>query len=312
LIFFGIIQPSTQLYFHFTLIKALLEIPAFMALVALAWLLYGLRVRRFVLDVLTDPDAVFLYKWNALSPGRILRHCLWVQAGLFLPVIGYMLMVVGVAIHQKAIPQAMGVLGYVNLLIGLAAWDMRRRLRYPGISAAVGKARRVGRRVPYWSILLRFLLVENKGVLAGIKIFGCSILYLLLRLQTPGDYDLRMPFLVFSLAIFGHGVLIYRCRELELTRLYCYKALPVPGVIRFSQYALFCFLLILPEIAVLRWLTPHPVRLIDSLAFAALGYALLLLLNSILVAWTLTVADYLKLCLVLFGILYCFVLKAWG
>ena len=314
LIFFGIVQPSTQLYFHFTLIKAMLEIPAFMALVVLAWLFYGLRVRRFVLEVLTDPDALFLYKWNALPPGRILWHCLWVQAGLYLPVIGYMIVVVGVAMHQKAIPQALGILGFVSLLVGAAAWEMRRRLQYPGVSAAAagGRFGRSRRGVPYWSILLRFLLLENKGVLAGTKIFGCSILYLLLRLQIPGDYDLRMPFLAYCIAIFGHGVLLYRCRQLEWTQLYCYKALPVSRGVRFCLHALLCFLLLLPEMAVLGWLTPHPVRPADSLAFVVLGYALLLLLNSILAAWTLTVADYLKLCLVLFGILYCFVLKAWG
>jgi uncharacterized membrane protein len=38
------------------------------------------------------------------------------------------------------------------------------------------------------------------------------------------------------------------------------------------------------------------------------GYSLLLLLNSLLLAFALTATDYLKLCLALFGILYCCVL----
>jgi hypothetical protein len=312
LLFFGIVQPSTQLYFHYALIRGMLEAPALMFAVAVAWLLYGLRVRRFVLGVLEGPDALFLYKVNARPPAGVLREWLRVETVLFAPVLGYAGVVAGVAIAQKAQAQALGVLAYVAGLIGLEALEVCYRLRYPGISAKAGRFRLRYRSVPYWSILLRFLLAENKGVLAAVKLFSCAILYLLLRLQTPGDYDLRMPFLVYSLALFGHGILFYRCRQLETMRLYFYRGLPVPVFRRLAQYALFCLLLLLPETLLLAGLTPHPVRLADALIFGGMGYGLLLLLNSLWVIWPLSAADYLKLCLVLFGILYVFVLKVWG
>src|SRR3981081_257199 len=75
LIFFGIVQPSTQLYFHYALIRGILAAPAFMGVVALAWLLYGLRVRRFIIGTLEAPDALFLYKSNALPPDRVALQC---------------------------------------------------------------------------------------------------------------------------------------------------------------------------------------------------------------------------------------------
>jgi hypothetical protein len=286
----------------------MLETPIFMALVGLAWLLYGLKVRRFVTGVLGSSDMLWSYKINVLPRGLVFRYCWLVQMLLFLPVSGYALIVAGVAIHRKEAAQAQGIVGFVMLLILLATMEMRHRLKYPG-SGKDDSTRPLHRRsTPYWSILLRYLFAENAGLLAAIKVFGCALLYLLLRLQEPGDYDLRMPFLAYSLATFGHGILLYRCRQFETTRLVCYRSLPVSGIRRFAQYGLFCFLLLVPETGVLGWLTPHPIQVIDSFAFMLSGYSLLLLLNSLLLAFSLTATDYLKACLALFGILYCCVL----
>jgi len=312
LVFFGVVQPSTQLYFHYALIRGILETPAFMGLVALAWALYGLRVRRSIIQTFGDPDARFLYKVNALPPRRTITPCVRSSAALFGPVIGYAVIIGVVAIARNATVKAIEVLGYVTLLVAAIAWEIRRRLKYPGLNVTNIRRSRWRPPVTYGSILLRFLLAENKGVTAAVKIFSCAMLYLLLRLQTPDDYDLRMPFLVYSLALFGHGILLHRCRKLETTRLLGYRSLPVKKFRRLAQYALFCFLLLVPEITTLGWLTPHPIRLIDALAFAGLGYVILLLLYGILLAWTVKPADYFKLCLVLFGILYILVLKTWG
>jgi hypothetical protein len=318
LVFFGVVQPSAQLYFHYALIRGILETPALMALVALAWGLYGFRVRRFILQTLEDPDALFLYKANALPPRRTVAQCVKTAAALLGPVIGYAGIIIAVAITRDAAGKAIEVLGYVILLVAAIAWEMRRRLVYPGAVTNTSKPTADTRkpwwrsRVSYGSILLRFVLVENKWITAAVKGFSCAILFLLLRLQTHDDYDLRMPFLAFSLALFGHGILFHRCRKLETIRLLGYRSLPVKNFRRETQYALFCLALLLPEIIVLGWLTPHPIRLIDALAFAGLGYVILLLLYSILRVWTLKPVEYLKLCLVLFGILYVLVLKTWA
>lgn len=317
LVFFGVVQPSAQLYFHYALIRGILEIPAFMGLVALAWGLYGLRVRRFILQTLGDPNAMFLYKANALPLPRTIVQSVRTAAVLLGPVIGYAGIIVAVAINRGVAGKAIEILGYVILLVLAIAWEMRRHLVYPGTatqsrkSAANTRMRR-WRRVSYGSILLRFLLAENLGITLAVKLFSCSMLYLLLRLQTPDDYDLRMPFLAYSLALFGHGILLHRCRTLETTRLLGYRSLPVKRLRRETQYALFCFVLLLPEIIVLGWLTPHPIRLIDAFAFAGLGYVILVLLHGILRGWTLKPVEYLKICLVIFGILYVLVMKTWG
>jgi len=321
LLFFGIVQPSTQLYFQYALIRGVLSAPAFMGLVGFAWLLYGLRIRRFMHQTLEAPDVLFLYKVNAGRPLSVAAQCFRVAATVYLPVIAYALLIFGVACYfnvsgSTPIPHpvaaATALLSYAAVLITLTTLDLRRLLRYPGFgTSAAAKTRRSKRHIPYWSILIRFLLGENKAVLIAVKLFSCSLLYFLFRTQTPEDYDLRLPFLAYSLALFGHGILLYRCRYLETSRLHFYPALPVPRIRRVTQYALFCALLLLPETIVLAWLTPQPVHIEDTLICLLLSYTVLVTLYAVLITRDLTINNYLQFCLGLLGLLYCLVLTIW-
>jgi len=58
---------------------------------------------------------------------------------------------------------------------------------------------------------------------------------------------------------------------------------------------------------ILAWLTPHPIRIRDSVSFILSGYSTLLRLY--MSAATVAMGNYFKLCLVLFGILYVCVLS---
>jgi hypothetical protein len=305
LFFFGLIAPSMQLAYHYALIRGMLETPALMALVWLAWFVYTLQLVRFVEGILASPDHLFLQKLRLLSPPRVYALFLLVQVMLLLPVIGYAGIVAGVALYGGAGGASAAVLSYVILLLVLSTRRIAYRIAYP---ASIQTRRRSlghhGRFIPYWLIRLRFLSAAHRSLLAGIKLFGCAMLYMLLRDQNPSDHDIRMALLVFSLAIFGHGPLLYKCRWMDDIQFRCYRAMPVPLLRRFMYVAIFCGLLLLPEMLTLGWLTPYPIRLLDALSFFGSGYSLLLLLCCLLSTVNMSTGDFLKLCLVLFGILY--------
>ena len=291
-----------QLAYHYALIRGMLETPILMALVWLAWLLYTLKVLRFVEGVLAAPDHLFLQKLRMVSPVRVYFRFLLVQAILLLPVSGYAVAVAGVAWYGGEKGAAAAVLSYVILLTVSGTFRITYKIAHP---APARTRRRTGRRViPYWLILLRFLWCENKVLLVGIKLFGCAILYFLLRNQNPSDHDIRMALLVFGMATFGHGPLLYKCRQMENVQLRCYRAMPVPLLRRFTHIAIFCGLLLIPEMLTLGWLTPYPIRVLDALSFVGSGYSLLLLLCCLLSTVHTSTGNFLKLCLVLFGILY--------
>jgi hypothetical protein len=259
-----------QLAYHYALIRGMLETPVLMALVWLAWLLYALKVVRFAEAVLA--------------------------------VTGYAIIVAGVAWYGREKGAAAAVLFYVILLTVSGTFRITYRVAHP---ASARTRRQTHRRViPYWLILLRFLWSENKVLLVGIKLFGCAILYFLLRNQNPSDHDIRTALLVYSLAIFGHGPLFYKCRQMDNTQLRCYRAMPVALPRRFTYVAVFCGLLLIPEMLTLGWLTPYPIRVSDALSFVGSGFSLLLLLYCLLSTVLMSTGDFLKLCLVLFGILY--------
>ena len=284
----------------------ILEAPVFLVLVAFAWLLYAGKVVQFVFRVLDSPEGLFVTRLRCLTPGRCFRLLLRIQHRLFLPVSCYALIIVGVAIYRGAWAAASFVVGYVALICGVSAMLYYRRLGHP---RAIGGRRywrviRSWRSVPYWSVLVRFLVIDNGWLLASIKVFSCGLLYLLLRVQTPGEYDLRAVYFSYSMGLFGHGILLFRCRRLETGRLLFYRALPVSLGRRLGQYCLFCLFLLLPEILILGWLTPNPIRSIDVLELVITGYSLLILVSCCQLVIPLRVSNYLKLWLVLFGIWY--------
>src|ERR1700761_988818 len=86
LVFFGAVAPSMQLAYHYTLIKGMLEVPVFMALVALAWLGYAGRTDRFVGRILGSQEYLFLYKLLDLPPARLYGHFVRIQLWLLLPI----------------------------------------------------------------------------------------------------------------------------------------------------------------------------------------------------------------------------------
>src|SRR5258708_2222081 len=317
LIFFGVVAPSQQPAYHYALILGMLDAPVFLGIVLTALFLYALKCNNWVASSLQDPDFSFLNLLSRLDKRRSFLWLLAVQIMLFLPVSVYAVAVSSVAIYKGRYGVALMVQLYIILLCLTGAGRYRYAVYHPGglgrsllsfLPPSLRNRRLTGTAPPYWSFFIRSLFHANKALLLGLKLSGCAILYLLLKDQYPAYYDFRMPFLIYSLVLFGHGVLIYRCRELEEKRLLFYRGLPVSLLGRFIQFGWLYFLLSMPEMLTIGWLTPASVHLKDAFGFILSGYSVLLLLHSVLGVVPLKMGDFLKLSLGIFGILYACVL----
>jgi len=307
LFFFGIIAPSQQLAYHYAIILGILHTPALLILVLFCWLLYAIKCIRWIMGVQQSPDHVFLYVLPLM--GRIRTFCLLleIQIIFFLPIIFYATAVVAIACIQAVWSVALVIICFIVWICLISAALYWYELFYPGRLTRMPLLYRKATRkkhMPCWSFLLRGLVTQHKALLAGIKLFGCGILYLLLKIQTPDDYDIRMPFLVFSVALLGHGALIYETRRLEEEKLLFYRSMPVPIFKRLLQYVILYLLVFLPEIITICRLMPDHIRIKDALGFVSAGYSTLLLLNSCLFIISLQRSDFIKLSLGIFGILY--------
>jgi hypothetical protein len=91
---------------------------------------------------------------------------------------------------------------------------------------------------------------------------------------------------------------------MEETRLLFYRGLPFTLLRRLGQYCALYLAVLAPEIIVMGWLAPVHVRIQDALGFILAGFSLLLLMNSLLLVSPMGMKDFLKGCLVIFGLLY--------
>jgi hypothetical protein len=293
------------LQYHYKLIVGMLTVAMVLVLVFAAWFLYMAQCARYVGFLLRDPRYTFL---NMLHPAGNLRSyllLLHVQLWLSLPISSYAIAITGVAIYQRWYGMAILVPAYLFFLCLLGALWCQFHLHRPGRSFSQTLRLRLN---PYWSFFIRFILHERKSLFFTIKLFSCSTLVLLLKDLGPDDYDLRMPILFYSFGVFAHGVLIYRFRELENTRLVFYRGLPVSLWRRFLQYGLLYGLLFVPEIITIIRLTHRPLHTGDAILLSVYGYSLLLLLNSLLFAGALKMGEYVRLIVAIFLLQYGFVL----
>jgi hypothetical protein len=165
------------------------------------------------------------------------------------------------------------------------------------------------RETPYWNLFIRYIGNNKKLLFSGIKLYSCSVLYLMIVNQTQVEYDLSMIILFYSLGILGHGLLIHQLRDMEETRLTFYRTVPLSLLKRFVQYAILYFILLIPEIITIVFLTPHYLRFQDAILFILLSYSILLFLNSLLFIKFFRMKDYLKIILCIFFLEYFSVLS---
>jgi hypothetical protein len=311
IIFFGVVAPSQQLHYHHDLILGMLSAPLLFILVLLAWMIYNEKCARFILSMLQAPDYGFLDMLNRLEPKRLVGSMLQVQLLLSLPISLYSIAVTGVAIHYHWYLSACCVAGYILLLCFANVIRFRRQCLNPGkpllavhrmLFSSIGSS--VYWPFAYWTIFIGYAIREQKFLLTGIKLFSCGILYLGVRSMADNDYDLRMPTLFYGIGLFGHGVLVYRFRELEEGRLLFYRGLPISLARRMVRYALLYLALMIPEIVTLGWLALGSLHYRDAFELLFSGYSFLLLLNSLLFIAPIRIQDYMKIVFCLFLLLY--------
>ena len=310
LVFFGVVAPSQQPAYHYALIRGILATPVMLILVLFCWLLYALKCSRWIIGLQQRPDHRFLQVLPLKGRRPLFYLLLRIQATLYLPVLGYALAIIGVAIYKKDWMTAIIILAFNVLVCLIAAAVYLHDLFHPGYFSKVRTTSMLKQRsITYWSILARNVMTNQKHLWLGIKLYGCLMLYLLLKLDPPAHYDIRMPFLAYTMGFFGHGLLIYQLHGMESQRLLFYRSMPLSLLHRWIQYGIFYLLVMTPEMITIGWLMPHYIRYRDGLGFLLAGYSILLLLNSFLFITSLTKSDFLKLVFLLFGILYVGVLS---
>ena len=297
--------------YHFFLIKGMMMNPVFFLLVLLIWYLYTKKSEQFVVNILMRPDFSFLNTLSLLDGKRLYLMLVWIQFLLILPIIIYACIIFAAGFYMHEYIKCLLIILYIVVICLISAGWYLFCIRNPGRQAWTMRkifSLKVPE-TPYWSLFIRYIGMDKKLLFAGIKIYSCTVLYLMIVNQTRVEYDLRMIIIFFSMGILGHGLLVHQLRDMEETSLTFYRTIPISLMKRFVQYAILYFILLIPEIITIVFLTPRYLHIEDAITLILISYSILLFLNSLLFIQFFRMKDYLKIILCIFFIEYFFVLS---
>jgi hypothetical protein len=284
------------LEYHYALIKGMMINPSFLIAVLAAWFIYALKCAQFIAVTLRNPAFSYLYMLSLANTRKVYWQLLLVQLILFLPVLSYLVIILGVGYHEHWYVQSGVALLFTLAVCALSAWWYLYLLRNPGIIpfGIAWKLPSLFTRRNYVSFLNRFVLENCKVLFLVIKMYNCATLYLMTYDRNPARHqDIRMEVLFFSAGMLGHGILIYRLKEMENTSLAFYRGLPLSLNRRFAQYVWFYLCLFIPEMVTIVSRAPAFLNYSEAGFFICFGYGILLLLNSLQLYNYSRLKDYL-------------------
>jgi hypothetical protein len=273
-----------MLEYHYSLIRGMLTEPSFLLTIFGVWLAYAIKCGQFVISTLRKPAFSYLYQLSLVNKKKVYLLLLKMQGMLFLPVLSYLVAVVGIGFHEHwYLPATLAILFSIVLCVASAGWYLYLLARQGEFPFAVKwKLPSFSKRKLYTQFLFRYVLEKGKVLLLVTKLYNCGTLYLMLPGRDPAlSPDIRMMALFFSAGMLGHGILVHRLKEMENTGLSFYRSLPVSVSRRFAQYGWFYFCLFIPEIITILSRTPTCLTYGEAGFFIFFGFGILLLLNSL-------------------------------
>ncbi|HVI44193.1 MAG TPA: hypothetical protein VM802_04970 [Chitinophaga sp.] len=288
--------------YHYSLMTGMLSNYYFLLVVFFVWILYARKCAAFVTALLYRPEYTFLRVYNSASSARRFRLFLLVDTTLLLPVIIYAVLVTITGWRQRLFPSTLLVPLYVvALCAGMAAYHLQQlsSLERDTTKPLLRGAWSQWLRSRYPVMLLRYVLTNQKMIWLGIKLFTCWMLYGAARNNTATVYDPGTVFWFFNFGIIANGIILNKTREFETVYFSFYRNVPVSLVTRLLQYALFCLLLLLPEMITIASLTPVHLHDSDALRYALCSYSLVLLMLSVTFLRRFSMKSYLQIILLI-------------
>lgn len=285
------------LEYHFTLIRAMLTDYKFLVFVLIAWLLYGLKCEQFMADKLQGRSYAFISLLNTRTPSFVFTRMLQVQLMFFLPVILYAVICIWIGVVHQWYANTIIITLFILIFCLVGAWRYDRMIRKNGLIRTVSllKINLPFTKGRYIRFILQFIGNRRKMLFLGIKMFSCLLVFGMLLNLGKDETDLSMFLLFYSFGLMGHGILIYKIRQMEEFNLGFYRVLPVSLLSRLIQYAGLYLILFIPEIIIIIQMTPAHLDYFNAFRLIFFGWGILILLHCLLYIRLFKPFTYLKI-----------------
>ncbi|GAB3429221.1 hypothetical protein GCM10027516_36330 [Niabella aquatica] len=295
LVFFGI-QPNfkTAVATHYYIMVSIISNPLALTGYAFIFTLYFLRCYFFIRTTLSQEAFSFNKILNRLSPAERFPFLLPVATALLLPVLLYSICIVAVAITSRHYFYAGA--GCLALFVSIGGLTLlfSKGLSYASGHSFLNQWLKIKITPGLVQQLGSFLLQKQIKVIFFLKAI-CFVLLYFLVIKTNSLFDRRMLWLVYTLGITSHYIIIYKCFYFLENELSFYRVLPLKITrIMASLFAVYC-MLYLPEMWALRAMGLIHHDWSAYILMILLAPALMVLLHALLYMDELNLNDYLPM-----------------
>ncbi|WP_026463140.1 hypothetical protein [Adhaeribacter aquaticus] len=274
---FGIQNPSTLLISPHFLVKAI-HSAAFIGGTLLCCFLFYLKCWNFIYKTLLAPENEFLFAASLLSKLSLLYNLGNIHILLFIPALGYTILLMGYAFWLNASGTFVILLTFnlflltntvVSFYLILRKTPPETILRILNLDLLFKL-----KHISLWP--LRHLIQKEKVLLLLTKLFSLAILFAFIQVYPDPSFDLRAIRVGFLFAVVAHIPIILRLQQFQETQLNLLRQLPYPTYNRLLQQLIQYLLLLLPEVLFLFRSNMSIYYLLPLLTLVVFGISLLL------------------------------------
>ncbi|MTI30512.1 hypothetical protein [Xanthovirga aplysinae] len=249
LLLFGIVSPNVIVSYHFSIMQGVVSSPEVLALALIVWFLYGIKCLNFTLKAFDQPENIFLYNLIGLAVGRKNLILLFSQVFIYLPVLIYIILILGLAVYMGETGAFLIVLTYTMLFFTGSILIYNKKLINHNIiknSFVLNTPIKISRK-PSFLYLIFFTLHEKKLTFFGLKLFSFLILYLS-TIASKEDLQGGLFLILYLLIALAHCILVFYYQQFMEIQMAFSRNLPISKLKRFFLYPLTYLLIFSPEL----------------------------------------------------------------
>jgi hypothetical protein len=249
---FGVVEPSQLLGYHKSLLIAGISSPLGIALVCGSWLLYSIKVYFFIQQKADLPEYKFLSTIGSLDTKRQLRVSLKLFVFILLPVLTYVVLLVGFSIGYLHLGAAIIFITVFLILCLCLSWLSFRNITYGFLKSEWSVNERLSKIEarfvkPFFSWPIFHLFNEQPLMLIVCK-FSSFILFkgiLWMFADQPGD--LRVLLMALLASVLSHAIVVIDLLKFEAKYLNFTSSMPFNIGKRYLNWLITFALILIPE-----------------------------------------------------------------
>ncbi|WP_212002768.1 hypothetical protein [Chitinophaga sp. HK235] len=249
---FGVVDSSSLLSYHRSLMMGFLEGHSFLLLVLFLWTLYLLKCTGFVMKTLQTRGYEFLYTtMGSMHKKQRLREWAFIHTAIYLPVLIYsgIAIVVGVRHHYYSTASIILIFNIAMCCWPLALYE--RKLHNPDTLFFTGHLQRwINRHIVKPPVLyfLYELFTQFPRRILSAKLISAALVWITFFLMQQGDYfDLRGLQLGVMVSVLLHLQLLTHHRVFDDTWLNFMENLPISTFRHYLRMVGIYVIIFLPE-----------------------------------------------------------------